>query len=234
MKLRFKKRTTLAMTLVELLVVIAVLAVFVGLLLPVLAAAKRRASKINCISNLKQVELCFRIWEGDNNSMYPMAVSITNGGAMEAVATGDVVTCFRCMTNELSTPKILICPIEVDSGKMSASNFLDDLNNSHISYFIGVDAAPGYPKRIMCGDANFLINGTPVKSGLVQYPTNTSIAWGPGRHEFVPDHHFWERKDPIVFGNVGYADGSVDQLLSVQLQAAFVESDVATNRLAIP
>ena len=76
--------------------------VLVALLLPVLAAAKRRPSRINCVSNLKQVELSFRIWEGDHDNKYPMAVPAINGGAMESVATGDLVNCFIVMSNELS------------------------------------------------------------------------------------------------------------------------------------
>ena len=46
-----------------------------GHVLPALAAAKRKAQRINCVNNLKQVGLAFRIWEGDNNDKYPMAVS---------------------------------------------------------------------------------------------------------------------------------------------------------------
>ena len=45
------------------------------MLLPALAAAKRKAQRINCVNNLKQDGLAFRIWEGDNGDKYPMAVS---------------------------------------------------------------------------------------------------------------------------------------------------------------
>src|SRR5271156_7118392 len=75
-----------AFTLIELLVVIAIIAILAAMLLPVLAAAKRRAQRINCVSNMKQVNLAFRIWEGDNNNLYPMAVSTSVGGAKETIA----------------------------------------------------------------------------------------------------------------------------------------------------
>ena len=86
------------------------------MLLPALAAAKRKAQRINCVNNLKEVGLAFRVWEGDNNDQYPMAVSSAQGGAREYVAQGNAAATalnpgmvFMVMSNELSTPKILYC-----------------------------------------------------------------------------------------------------------------------------
>jgi competence protein ComGC len=213
MKPRAFNQINHAMTLIEVLVIIAVLAVLVAVLLPALAAAKRKHSRIGCVNNLQEIGLACRVWEGDNGDKYPMGISVTNGGSMELVLTGNVLTTFLVMSNELSTPRILHCPedtehIETNSFAMLAS--------SNISYFININAAEAYPQMLLSGDDNFEIGGVPVKSGLLELSTNTPISWTAKRHKFV--------------GNLAIADGSVQQVTQSGLRSALV----TTNRLAIP
>jgi len=232
MKLRFSHQRNRALTLTEVSVVIFVIAFAVALLLPALAAAKIKRSRINCISNVKQIGISFRLWEGDNNDKYPMAVSVTNGGAMELVATGNVAACFRVMSNELSTPKILICP--ENTHRVWATNFSTDFDNSHISYFVGLDAEEFRTQTLLSGDDNFVIGGVPAKSGLLELSTNIPVAWASGRHSYANNSHFWTPTRYQFFGNLGMADGMVQQVTTAGLQTALQQTGIATNRLVLP
>src|SRR5690348_13011228 len=58
-------------TLVELLVVIAVVAILAGLLLPALAKAKARAQTVQCLNNIKQLQLVWHLYASDNDDRIP-------------------------------------------------------------------------------------------------------------------------------------------------------------------
>ena len=217
MKLRLSNGRTTAMTLVEVLVVLAIVVGFIALTIPA-PMHGRKAVRINCVSNLKQTGIAYRLWANDHNDKYPMVVSVTNGGAMELVAGGDVAANFLVMSNELSTPKILIFPADIL--RVWAANF-STLNNSNISYFVGLDVTNDtHPQMLLSGDDNLAINGVPVESGVRQLPANVPVTWTGARHKFA--------------GNIGMADGSVQQATSDGLRQLHQQTGFPTNRLVLP
>ena len=66
-----KFRMARGFTLVELLVVLAIIALLAALLLPVLGAAKEKARRITCTSNLRQINLGIRMYSEDANDTSP-------------------------------------------------------------------------------------------------------------------------------------------------------------------
>ncbi len=208
------------MTLFEVGIVVAVVMVLAILLLPALANARRKSSKIRCVNNLKQIGLAYKIWETDNGDIFPMGISATNGGSMEMVAKGNVVQTFLVMSNELGTPKILFCPS--DAGRSWANTF-SGLSARNISYFVGADATNDLNdlNPIISGDCNFELGGKPIGAGLNSFWTNDPVTWSPTtRH--------------MKSGNIGLADGSVQSTTASSLRNYFQQTGLATNRFAVP
>jgi type II secretory pathway pseudopilin PulG len=223
MKPRVSNQTTSALTMMEVFVVIVVLLVLAALLLYTRSYRpdmdlRRESQQINCINNLKQIGLAYRVWEGNHGDKYPMQTSVTNGGTMELENGRNAWINYSVMSNELSTPKILFCPADTD--KMAATNFTTDCNNSKISYFVGLDAEDTNPFMFLSGDDNFAIGGAPVKSELLQLSPNTPISWTASRHHFS--------------GEIVFTDGSVQPSSNSDLTNCLQKTGVATNRLAIP
>jgi len=217
MKPRSTDRRLVAFTLIEALIVLAVLITMAMVFLPRIVRPPRiNSSRIGCVNNLKQVGLAFRIWELDNGDRLPFHVSVTNGGALEAVAAGNPALVFEVMSNELSTPKILVCP--ADRTRLAATNFLT-LRSTNISYFVGLDATNTAVSSFLSGDYN-ITNAGGLKGNVLSASTNDPVGW---RVAFHADG-----------GNIGLADGSVQQFSTVRLREAIANTGFQTNRLLMP
>ena len=141
-------RAPSAFTLIEMFVVIALLMVLATMLLPTLRRPKVPSSRISCLNNLKEVGVAYRLWAGDNGDLFPFQQSVSKGGWKEFLTNANQGAI--CWTNYLimqddfgQSPRILICP---NDQRLPATNLAADLNNTHVSYFVGVSASDLYPQ----------------------------------------------------------------------------------------
>ena len=83
--------------------------------------------RINCVNNLNQIGLAFKTWALDNSDCYPFNLSTNAGGTRELCAVGadgfdsNAARHLLEMSNELSTPFLLVCP--KDKSKTPAPDF---------------------------------------------------------------------------------------------------------------
>jgi prepilin-type N-terminal cleavage/methylation domain-containing protein/prepilin-type processing-associated H-X9-DG protein len=225
MKMSLSTQRERGLTLVELLVVMVIIAVFAAMIIPANTPNKARAYRIQCVNNLKQISVGDRLWIGNNK--FPMAVSTNNGGSMEFVTGGNSFRHFLAASNEFQTPKLLFCPAETDYTRIQATTFsptpkpgeVSFTSNSNLSYFVGIDAGEDNPNSLLCGDRN-ITNCTAIKNGILEVSSNWPAGWTAEMHNKV--------------GNILLADGSVQQLSGAGLRTAIGNTSIATNRLQMP
>lgn len=193
-----------------LVMLLAAAVVVVMVVLPMVAKRRPRSSRIGCANNLKQISLSFRLWGGDNADKFPTQVSTNFGGAMELLGSGSVFPIFAVMSNELGTPKIIVCP--EDKQRKYAADF-GKVTDANLSYFVVPEADEMRPDMLLSGDRNLTTNKVALKPGLFSLTTNRVVlGWTSQIHQDA--------------GYTALADGSVQQPSSRKLH------EFATNSLA--
>lgn len=216
MKLSEDNQQSDALTLIEVIVVIAVMVVLLGLLVP--WSTNAPSKRTSCARYLKSIGLAARIFATDNEDKLPWQVSANAGGSREFQSVpNSAFRHFLVMSNELSTPRIIVGP--EDKRRTWATNWVIGFNNQNLSYFVGFNASETNAKSILSGD-RYLTTSRPPMDGFLELTPKDAIGWAQDFHRYK--------------GNLLFGDGSVRMSDSASLQKALRDSGVATNRLAIP
>ena len=179
----------------------------------------QRSRRISCTSNLKQVGLAMRLFANDHDGKFPWMISTNLGGSLEFTNSSPVFRHFLAASNELVTPKVLVCGS--DSDRERVGDFAQ-FSNRNLSYFISLDAVLGETNPapvILSGDRNIL-GGATNRSGLRVVRRTDKLAWSKKIHERA--------------GNLGLADGSVLQADDSRLNSTVAAMTNASIRLAMP
>jgi prepilin-type N-terminal cleavage/methylation domain-containing protein len=195
-------------TLIELLVVIAIIAILAAMLLPALSKAKCRAQGIQCMSNGRQLSICWRMYAEDNNDK--MIYSSDDGTANPANAYAWTLTHMDFSSNPKNwdpavdimsrplymynkSPGIYKCPADRSMVDDGTGNKVPRVRSISMNFFIGGFAG---------GSA---ASGVGVRAWGTKYPiyfklaelTNLKTSPGASKTYVFID----EREDCINWGN---------------------------------
>lgn len=97
-----------AFTLVELLVVMAIVAILAALMLPLLGRAKESARATACLSNLHQIGIALQVYVQENNNKLPVMRDAPTDPAVAATNTFPTIN--KVLLAQLGNTNVLRCP----------------------------------------------------------------------------------------------------------------------------
>jgi prepilin-type N-terminal cleavage/methylation domain-containing protein/prepilin-type processing-associated H-X9-DG protein len=183
----FKKSREEGFTLVELLVVLATVAILAALLLPAVAGTKPSSQAFQCMENQRQLTLGWQMYAEDNASLlppndYPYLTSYASAGANQAKmknwVVGTMAVAFDAIdfpylsggVSELLDPNTLLSPYIKNRAvyRCPADNYVDPYagNKVHVrSYSMNSAVGTIFNSSIEMGGSSGLHIGSPVSGG---------------------------------------------------------------------
>ena len=206
-----------AFTRLELLAVLAGVVLLAAAVLPALAGNRIRSDRVLCANNLRRIAMALQQWGNDHDDRQPWEVLPAEGGTYQHALSPNVWFHFAWMSNELATPKVLLCPADTGqpardfTGDPSGGYLHPNFANRATSYFLSHAFNSG-PNAMIAGDRNVTADSTTTCSRFISTfaaasrPLPVGLRWTSLLHNNA--------------GNMLALDGRVEQFSSAQLQRA--------------
>ena len=218
-----------AFTLIELLVVIAIIGILAALLLPVLAAAKRKAAQATCINNLKQLGMGVKMYVDDNNNTFPGIASRmygyhpadwiywrTNTALYPSFEKSPILTAIpgmqkpslRCPLDDNDNDRINNFPYPDDYGpyffSYSMTGYGLDNDGNNLGMTTVIESSGGAPAAYLFKEGN--VKNPSSKIMLAEEPGTLGSRDSPGGNSLIQDGRWVPNLDPLTIRHGGKAD----------------------------
>ena len=146
-----------AFTLIELLVVIAIIAILVGLLLPTLGRARDSATRLHCLSNLRQIGAYLQQYQNQFRGQIPVYITpkyvdkIIYSGVVNGHVVNDYTNLGLLVPANIAPQsgsemgRVFYCPGSTVAGTQRRFNYVNPLNAAGSNPWVGW---PGFSTHI--------------------------------------------------------------------------------------
>jgi prepilin-type N-terminal cleavage/methylation domain-containing protein/prepilin-type processing-associated H-X9-DG protein len=207
------KKTRKRFTLIELLIVIAIIAILASMLLPALRSARERAKQIQCLSQEKQMVLAAIAYSGDFNGYVPSYYQYPY--SLEGSAEARQIL-FLYSGGYVSNSMISICPSDME-GVMKACPDVDSNNLKPQVYSYGMPTDLGVNKWY-----NIVKESNP--ANVILYSDSIYFMTWSGINQWVHSSYINQKNPPsadtdrtvhlrhLNTGNAAFVDGHASSL----------------------
>jgi hypothetical protein len=221
-------------TRIELMALVAAIALMIALALPLVASTSTSAARLSCFNNLRQLGTAVLLFSNNHNERPPWLTPVAEGGTYPAAAASKYAapwTELIVLSNDLASPRVLACPSDSSSqvashwGGTSGGLANSGMRANAVSYFLSFHGQIEQGHTLVSGDRDFTPSQFPPSAcsrrvlntaTLIQGDTN--IRWTNAVHRNS--------------GHLLFMDGTVEYVDSAGFRASAIIGEPQDNQLS--